>query len=72
MNSKKVKMSIARYVIDQSVNVLGGLLRGRKISQPFKNPEGRVCVNLGCGLAVAPGWINVDASLNALFVEASR
>jgi SAM-dependent methyltransferase len=25
-----------------------------------------VKVNLGCGLAVAPGWYNVDASINAL------
>lgn len=26
-----------------------------------------VKVNIGCGLSVAPGWINVDASLNVLF-----
>jgi predicted SAM-dependent methyltransferase len=30
-----------------------------KAAQPVK-------VNIGCGLAVAPGWINVDGSFNAL------
>lgn len=29
-------------------------------------------VNLGSGLAVAPGWINVDGSLNALFASCPR
>ena len=29
-------------------------------------------VNLGCGLAVAPGWINVDASLNAVLANLPR
>jgi len=67
MNCVKEKMSIARYVIDKTVGVLGFLLQRRKISHPIKKPDGRVCVNLGCGLAVAPGWVNVDASLNALF-----
>lgn len=28
--------------------------------------KGVVKVNVGCGLAVAPGWVNVDGSLNAL------
>ena len=28
-------------------------------------PDGVKAINLGCGLAVAPGWINVDNSLNA-------
>jgi predicted SAM-dependent methyltransferase len=32
--------------------------------------EGQVKVNLGSGLTVAPGWINVDASLNAFFAGA--
>ena len=29
-------------------------------------PSGLVKVNLGSGLVVAPGWINIDASLNAM------
>lgn len=60
-------MNLARYVIDQSVNYMGLFLSGRKVSSFPARPDGRVCVNLGCGLAVAPGWVNVDASLNALF-----
>lgn len=60
-------MSIARYLIDKSVNIIGIFLKNRKIRSPIKNAHGKVCVNLGCGLAVTPGWNNVDASLNALF-----
>ena len=36
----------------------------RRISVPAGIPDVRV--NLGCGLAVAKGWINIDGSLNAL------
>ena len=60
-------MNLARYVIDKSVNILGYLLKDRQIANPMQKPDGYVCVNLGCGLAVVPGWMNVDASLNALF-----
>jgi SAM-dependent methyltransferase len=28
-------------------------------------PAGAVAINLGCGLSVAPGWINIDNSPNA-------
>jgi len=63
-------MSLARYVIDQSVNILGWLLKNRKVTNLKSNTDGRICVNLGCGLAVMPGWTNVDASLNALFAGA--
>jgi SAM-dependent methyltransferase len=34
--------------------------------------DGLVKVNLGCGLAVAKGWSNVDASLNALVASWPR
>ena len=60
-------MSLARYLIDKSVSLLGGVLKYRKISNPLKHLNQKVCVNLGCGLAVTAGWNNVDASLNALF-----
>ena len=60
-------MSLLRYIIDKSINILGYLLKNRKIGNPRKKSDGYVCVNLGCGLAVAPGWVNIDASLNALF-----
>lgn len=60
-------MSAVRFVIDKSVDIIGYFLKDRIINNPYKNKDGYVCVNLGCGLAVTPGWINVDASLNALF-----
>ena len=31
-----------------------------------------VKVNIGCGLTVAPEWINIDASLNVLFSKWPR
>jgi predicted SAM-dependent methyltransferase len=60
-------MSISRKIIDKTVGILGTMLQWRVINKPKPNKMGKVCVNLGCGLAVAPGWINIDASLNALF-----
>jgi SAM-dependent methyltransferase len=35
-------------------------------------PTGIVKVNVGSGLSVSPGWINVDASLNLLFSRLPR
>lgn len=63
-------MSMIRAVIDETVDVAGFVLRSRRTHPKVRIGDGRVCVNLGCGLAVAPGWINVDASLNALFAGA--
>lgn len=60
-------MSIVRVVIDKTVDAVGFLTQTRKVRPSVTVPDGRACVNLGCGLAVAPGWINVDASLNAFF-----
>lgn len=56
-----------RKIIDLSVSIIGKAVRGRKVKLQGVDP---VKVNLGCGLAIAPGWINVDASLNALFAGA--
>lgn len=60
-------MKIIRLIIDSSVRLLGWMRARRKVNPDTQLSDGRVCVNLGCGLAVAKGWINVDASLNALF-----
>lgn len=53
-----------RKLIDSMVRVFGFILANRKIKL---TGDSSIKVNLGCGLAVAPGWINVDASLNAMF-----
>lgn len=59
-----------RWVIDRSVALLGRLLEGRVVRIDTRRSDGTLCVNLGCGLSVVPGWINVDASLNACFAGA--
>lgn len=55
-------MSFIRSLIDFSTASIGRMKRGKRIN----TPNGLVKINLGCGLAVAQGWINIDASLNAL------
>ena len=59
-------MNVVRLIIDNAVRLIGWARSQRRITPETRRSDGRVCVNLGCGLAVAPGWINVDASLNAL------
>lgn len=55
---------VVRKLIDSATAIIGFILAGRKCKIANKDV---IKVNLGCGLAIAPGWINVDASLNALF-----
>ena len=64
-------MRFVRTVIDSSVSLLGRALGHRRMVPDRAIADGRVCINLGCGLTVATGWINVDASLNALFSGSS-
>lgn len=57
-----------RYLIDLANGFVGRIRKGHT----FK-PKGRVIkVNIGSGLSVADGWINVDASLNAFFSKWPR
>jgi len=56
-------MSLPRKVLDAFTRSLGYLKRGRRI--PLYD-SGTVKLNLGCGLAVAQGWVNIDGSPNAL------
>jgi predicted SAM-dependent methyltransferase len=60
-------MSIARRIIDTTTHMIGWIRRRRRVSPKPYSRDGQVKINLGCGLAVTQGWINVDASLNALF-----
>lgn len=61
-----------RWLIDTATLTLGRLRRGRRVQATADPVDGKVKVNLGCGLAVAPGWINVDASLNAVLANLPR
>lgn len=56
-------MSLTRKLLDAFTLTLGYIKRGRRIAL---RDQGTVKLNLGCGLAVAPGWINIDGSPNAL------
>ena len=57
-------MKLLRRLVDGSSLVLGKVRRNRLIV-PVEG-QSPVKVNIGCGLAVVPGWINIDGSLNAL------
>jgi predicted SAM-dependent methyltransferase len=59
-------MSVTRRIANTLNATLLRLKRRRRVD-PGSAP---VRVNLGSGLAVAPGWINVDASFNALLAGA--
>ena len=59
-------MNFLRRVVDSTTSLLGKLKRHQRIQLPIGNITQLVKVNVGCGLAVAPGWINIDGSLNAL------
>ena len=59
-------MSLLRTAIEVSNTLLCRIKRGRRVVPAPHPGDGRVKLNLGCGLAVCEGWLNVDASLNAL------
>lgn len=65
-------MNLMRSVIDLSTAAIGRMNRGQRIIPKKDSRDGMVKVNLGCGLAVAKGWTNVDASLNALLASWPR
>jgi predicted SAM-dependent methyltransferase len=57
-----------KRVIRLAVDLLNNVISWRRRQQRVDVPPSleKVKVNLGCGLSVAPGWINIDGSLNAL------
>lgn len=56
-------MKLLRQTIEFTTLTLGKLKRNQRCKVEI---EQVVKVNLGCGLAVASGWVNIDGSLNAL------
>jgi SAM-dependent methyltransferase len=58
-----------RGLIDFSINMLGKSKRNRRVAPSVDVRDGLVKVNLGCGLRVARGWLNIDGSLNALIAS---
>ncbi len=59
-------MHLIRSIIELSTQTLCYVKKNRRIRTVKNSP---VKINLGCGLAVAKGWINVDGSLNALIAQ---
>lgn len=57
-------MKLLRSTIEFTNRTLGHFKTGRRVAVPAGFASVRL--NLGCGLAVTKGWINVDGSLNAL------
>ena len=57
-------MQIIRPIIDSTTRFIGYVRRRRRIRP--SSARGVIKINLGCGLAITKGWINVDGSLNAL------
>lgn len=55
-----------RQLIDFLINILGKVKRYKKVKPIPDVRDGLVKINLGCGLRVASGWLNIDGSLNAL------
>ena len=62
-------MGNLRDIIDMSLSAVGKMKRNRKIYPPKDERDGLVKINLGCGLRVAQGWLNIDGSLNAMFAS---
>ena len=56
---------LARRTIDQVERLFGWLHKWQRV-EPSSQP---VKVNLGSGLHVAPGWINIDSSLKTLLAR---
>ena len=58
-------MKLLRSAIELINRSFGRFKAGRRVAVPLEL-QTSVRINLGCGLAVAKGWINIDGSLNAL------
>lgn len=57
-------MRLRRRIVETSTHLIGRLKRNQRKS--IQSQFSPVKVNLGCGLAVTTGWVNIDGSLNAL------
>ena len=61
-----------RLLMETANAVLCRLKRSRRVPALADSRDGKVKINLGCGLAVCRGWINVDASPNCLIATWPR
>lgn len=52
--------------IDTAMRSLHAMHRKQRVVPDQERP---IAVNIGCGLQAAPGWLNIDGSLNAWFAN---
>jgi SAM-dependent methyltransferase len=64
-----VNVPLVRHGIDLLVTLTAYVGQRRRLHPEALVDEPVVKINLGSGLEVAPGWVNVDASLNALIAR---
>jgi predicted SAM-dependent methyltransferase len=58
-----------RVFIDLFAKILGKIKQNHKVICAPDPIDGLVKVNLGCGLRVTKGWLNVDGSMNTLIAS---
>jgi predicted SAM-dependent methyltransferase len=63
-------MRLLRRFVEVSTQLIGSLKCNQRKSIPPQFSQAKI--NLGCGLAVAGGWVNIDGSLNALVATLPR
>jgi predicted SAM-dependent methyltransferase len=63
-------VKLLRSTIELTNRALRRIKAGRRVAIPAGFNSVRI--NLGCGLAVTQGWINIDGSLNALVASMPR
>ena len=58
-----------RKFIDLTISILGKIRQNKKKLPIIDERDSLAKVNLGCGLRVVQGWLNIDGSLNALIAS---
>jgi predicted SAM-dependent methyltransferase len=64
-----VTRKLARLSVNRFTQLAAWARRNRRLKLSANGP---VRVNLGCGLQVAKGWVNIDGSLNSFVAPAPR
>jgi predicted SAM-dependent methyltransferase len=62
----------SRCAVNGITLFLGKLKKRQRVTLPEVYTRQQVKINIGCGLAVAPGWVNIDGSFNALVAALPR
>ena len=65
-------MRFSRCAVNGITLFLGKLKKRYRVTLPEVYTRQPVKINIGCGLAVASGWVNIDGSFNALVAALPR